>query len=84
MYLIFVTLLNNHYFSDSIHMYKCQMWIQSDSVGMLESSFWAAIFNFHGNIGQNDGNYHITTIKPPQWNRLSGNFVSDPEMQSHL
>jgi hypothetical protein len=29
------------------------------SVGLLEPSFITAILNFHGDFGQNVGNYHV-------------------------
>jgi hypothetical protein len=49
------------------------------SVGLVEPPFGAAIFNFHADFGQKVENYHVTTLRLPQTNPLSGNVLSDPD-----
>lgn len=48
------------------------------SVGLLKHPFWAAIFDFHGEFCQKVENYHVTTLRLPKMNSLSGNFACDP------
>jgi hypothetical protein len=48
------------------------------SVGLLQPSFLAAIFNFHGYFGQKSENYLVNTLRLSQTNLLFGNLAPRP------